>query len=82
VTGPVRRSAPQHVLAADDTQFSLADVVERMFAIYEGELSLTTIVRVVRRCRRELDIVAPSALPEMLERLAHARLASLVAAAV
>jgi|KBSSwiStaDraftv2_1062776.scaffolds.fasta_scaffold48823_2 hypothetical protein len=52
---------------------STADVVERMFAIFEKHLSLATIVRVVRRCRRELDIAAGPSLAE----LAHDRLTGL-----
>jgi len=48
-------------------------VVERMFAIFEKHLSLATIVRVVRRCRRELDIAAGPSLAE----LAHDRLTGL-----
>lgn len=58
---------------------SLADITERLFARFEGAVPLPTIVRVVRRCRRELDIAGPGSLPELLERLARQRLQSLAA---
>ena len=58
---------------------SLADITERLFTRFEGAVPLPTIARVVRRCRRELDIAAPGALPELLERLAHQRLQTLAA---
>lgn len=56
--------------ATSPLEESLADVVERMFGIFESRLSLPTIVRVVRRCRRELDIEGGPGLAE----LAHERL--------
>ena len=59
---------------------SLADVVEHLFAVFESRLSLPTIVSVVRRCRRELDIVHGPSVPEFVERLAHQRLLDLLAA--
>ena len=58
---------------------SLADVVERLFADFESELGLPVVVAVTRRARRELDIVAAPALPELVERLARQRLEDLVA---
>ena len=54
----------------------MADVIERMFDLFGPRLTMPTIVAVVRRCRRELDIVSGPALPEMLERLAFQRLAN------
>jgi hypothetical protein len=57
---------------------SLADVVERLRIAYEHQLSPATVIGVVRRCRRELDIISGPALPEMLERLARHRLGNLV----
>ncbi len=53
---------------------SLADIIERLFSDFEPELPLPTIVSVVRRCRRELDIIAGPALSETLEKLARQRL--------
>jgi hypothetical protein len=65
--------------ALGSAEVSLADVVERMFALFESQLSLTTIVRVVRRCRRELDLSASPLVTEALERRARERLAVLAA---
>ncbi len=56
---------------------SLADVVERMFAVFESQLSLSTIVRVVRRCRRELDIAPGPPVAGRLEERARQRLTDL-----
>jgi len=56
----------------------LPDVVERLFADFETQLGLPVILAVVRRCHRELDIVAGPALPELVERLARQRLHDLV----
>lgn len=63
---------------ADVEPESLADVVEHLFAIFESRLPLPTVVTVVRRCRRELDIVHGESLPELVERLAHQRLLDLL----
>ena len=57
---------------------SLADVVDRLGGEFDVRLGRTTVVLVVRRCRRELDIVAGPALPEFVERLARQRLADLI----
>jgi hypothetical protein len=57
---------------------SLADVVERLFAVYEPALSLGAIVAVVRRCRRELDLGATAPSLSRVEELARTRLADLV----
>ena len=56
---------------------SLADVVDRLGDEFDLRLGRTTVVRVVRRCRRELDIVAGPAIPEFVERLARQRLTDL-----
>ena len=74
---------PPHSTTPDDgpdraDSASLADITERLFREFDGQLNLTTIVRVVRRCRRELDTTHGGMLPEMLERLARQRLAGLV----
>ena len=58
---------------------SLADVVERLFADFESEVGLPVVAAVARRARRDLDIVAAPALPELVERLARQRLQDLVA---
>jgi hypothetical protein len=57
---------------------SLADVVEHLFTVFESRLPLPMVVAVVRRCRRELDIVSGESLPELVERLAHQRLLDLL----
>ncbi len=53
---------------------SLADVVDRLFAEFDSRLALPVISGTVLRCRRELDIAAEAALPELVERLARQRL--------
>ena len=58
---------------------SLADVVDRLGDEFDLRLGRTTVVLVVRRCRRELDIVAGPAIPEFVERLARQRLTDLLA---
>jgi hypothetical protein len=52
----------------------LADVVDRLFAHFEGRLTLPDVHAVVWRCCHELDIVSRPALPELVERLARQRL--------
>ena len=56
---------------------TLADTVDRLAMEFVPRLSATTVVLTVRRCRRELDIVAGPALPELVERLARQRLLDL-----
>jgi hypothetical protein len=73
VGGPARDAAPTDPAAAQ----SMADVVERLATVFDGRVRRPVIVAVVRRCRRELDIVSGPPLPEMLERLAHQRLTRL-----
>ncbi len=58
---------------------SVADVIERLFVVFGPRLGLSTVVQVVRDCRRDLDIVSGPQLPELLERLAHQRLSNLIA---
>ncbi len=53
---------------------SLADVVDHLAELFVPRVSRSTIVGVVRRCRRELDIIHGASVPEMVERLAHQRL--------
>lgn len=45
-----------------------------MFMLFESQLSLATIARVVRQCRRDLELVSPGASSERLERRAYERL--------
>lgn len=73
VGGPTGDSAPPDDAGAE----SMADVVERLATVFDGRVRLPVIVAVVRRCRRELDIVSGPPLPEMLERLARQRLTTL-----
>jgi hypothetical protein len=59
---------------------SLADVVERLSADFESQLTRPNVLAVTRRCRRELDIISGPALPEFVERLARQRLQDLLVA--
>lgn len=67
---------PQPAPAEPD---SLADVTERLFALFEPQLGLATIARIVRRARRELDLRrgSTSTRVEAVERLAHQWLTAL-----
>jgi len=81
---PVRRRRAVVAQSGDEqidepSEASLADIVERMFTLFEHELSLATIVRVVRRCRRELDILAHPASAASLELMARQRLGGMSA---
>lgn len=58
-------------------ELSLADVVDRLGCEF-ASLGRATVLQMVRRCRRELDIVAGPAMPEFVERLARQRLANLL----
>jgi hypothetical protein len=59
------------VMSAD----SYADLLERLFATYEGRHSLAAIEHVTTQCRGELaGQTSPSARFELLERLARQRL--------
>jgi hypothetical protein len=66
--------ATQEVVSMSD---SLVDVIERLFREFEGRCSLTEIVAVVQECRTQLCCSPPSALPELVDRLARQRLRSL-----
>jgi len=62
---------PNHLL----TEFSYADVVERLFREFNGQHPLPMIVDVVRACLTDLQgQVPPGALAELLERSARQRL--------
>jgi hypothetical protein len=67
---PTQRHGPEPV--------SVADVVERLFTDFESDLTLPAIHAVVRQCRRDLDSIPATALPELLERLARQRLHDMV----
>jgi hypothetical protein len=58
------------------SEYSYADVVERLFSEFEDEYSLPAIVDVVRVCNEQLQCTSEAALPELLERLARQRLRS------
>jgi hypothetical protein len=54
---------------------SYADLLERLFATYEGRHSLAAIEHITTQCRTELaGQTPPGALFELLERLARQRL--------
>lgn len=53
---------------------SLADITERLFVTFDGRLDLSTIVRVVRHCHRELEIEQLATPLDAIERLAEQRL--------
>ena len=60
------------------TEFSYADVVERLFREFDGQLPLPTIAHVVRDCLADLHgQTPPGALAELLERSARQRLTTL-----
>ena len=60
------------------SDFSYADVVERLFREFDGQLPLPTIVEVVHQCLADLQGQAPpGALAELLERSARQRLSGL-----
>jgi hypothetical protein len=52
----------------------IAEAIERLTPEFAGQLSSGIVAAVVRRCRRDLDTSLPTALPELLERLARQRL--------
>jgi hypothetical protein len=52
----------------------IAEKIERLTPEFAGQLSSRTIATVVRHSRSDLDIGLPTALPELLERLARQRL--------
>ena len=52
----------------------IAETIERLTPEFAGQLPSPIIATVVRHCRRDLDIGPPTALPELLERLARQRL--------
>jgi hypothetical protein len=54
-----------------------ADLYEQLFHEYEDALSLCDIVALVNQCRRDLAGSPATAMPELLERLARCRLATL-----
>ena len=55
----------------------LADVIDRLCVIFES-VDVRTVIRVVRGCRRELDILSGQPRPEVLQALAHDRLTAWV----
>jgi hypothetical protein len=59
---------------------TLADLVDRLAAQFGERVSVPLIVRTVRRCRRELDIVAAPAAPGEGGRQAGHRRSNIVAA--
>lgn len=59
-------------------QDSIADITERLLSAYEGIVPLSTVSAVVNGARTELSGQVPhDALPELLHRLADARLSQL-----
>lgn len=59
------------------TEFSYADVVERLFREFNGQHPLPVIVDMARACLTDLEgEVPPGALAELLERSARQRLTS------
>lgn len=55
-------------------QDSYGDVVERLFAEFEGSVPLPVIAEMVHLCREQLRGAPTLAMPELLERLARQRL--------
>lgn len=57
--------------------YSYADVVERVFAEFDGSVPLPVIVEVAHVCREQLRGSPAAATPELLERLVRQRLISM-----
>jgi hypothetical protein len=76
--GPIHGGSLIDVDAAAVHDQSFADMIERLFRQFEGELPLTTIVRVARESRQQLSGSPAGAMPELTERLAIERLTTLV----
>lgn len=72
---PIRAYPP----ADHESTPHFADVVEHLFVEYEAVLPLHVIRDVAYRCARDLSASPPSALPELILRLARVRLNELVA---
>jgi hypothetical protein len=72
MSDPARRDETARDTAPD--MRSLADLVDEVFAALQPAVTRATVIRTVRRCRRELDIVHGSAQPERVRHLALARL--------
>jgi hypothetical protein len=62
-----------------DREPSLADITERLFSAFDGQLPLGVIIDVVREARADLAGTPAAALPELLERLASYRLREVTA---
>ncbi len=54
--------------------YCYADVIERLFREFEGAVPLPVIVKVTNVCRHQLSGSSPTAMPELIERLARQRL--------
>lgn len=74
---PASDVPPEPVGPVEPDSQSLAAVIDRLIVVFGAQVSTATIVRIVRRCRRELDIISGPPLAEMLERLAYQRLRNL-----
>jgi hypothetical protein len=70
------------VVPAEGHDQSFADMIERLFRQFEGELPLTAIVRVARESRQQLSGSPAGAMPELTERLAIERLTTMVMAGI
>jgi hypothetical protein len=82
IPGPVYAASLFDVDPTEGHDQSFADMIERLFQQFEGELPLTAILRVARESRRQLSGSPAGAMPELTERLAIERLTTLVMAGV
>jgi hypothetical protein len=76
---PSQPTARRGATASPVAEFHYADLVEQLFREYEDVLSLHGIVELVSGCRHDLAGSPPTAMPELLERLARYRLAAIAA---
>jgi hypothetical protein len=72
VLGPARDDRTERATHAGASEPVIAEAIERLTPEFV-QLSSGMIAGVVRHCRRDLD-TSPTALPELLERLARQRL--------
>ncbi len=64
---------PLGARAADD---ALVDIAVRLHAEFSDHVTLADILDVIDGCRRDLEAPSAAALPELVERLARQRLAT------
>jgi hypothetical protein len=74
---PIRVLIPNAPSTQSTAPGSFADVVDGMVNSFHGLLAPVVVVATVRRCRRELDILAGPPTLHLVERLARQRLTAM-----